>query len=133
MNKAYRSTPAFPAEAKESPPPTAHINQQPGSGMKISQPFQSMRINIVPTQSYLFLPETHPILIAIEIHCLFLGRHLGPRPQTAQPTPKQFQPVSNMHHRGRGASARAWNSIGRVSRGWIHGTPTTLITTDHEG
>ncbi len=37
--KADRSPPTFAAVAKEGSPSTAYINQHPGSGMKICQPF----------------------------------------------------------------------------------------------
>src|SRR5438309_3696416 len=118
--KANRSPPTVPAEAKEGSPPTAHVNQHPGSRMKTCQPFQGMRIHIVPSRSYLLPPETRPILIPVEIHRFFLGRHLGSRQKTALPTPKQFLPVSYVHHRGEGRSAWAWNSIRECAHSHDH-------------
>ena len=96
--KADRSPPTFLAVAKEGSPTTPNINQHPGSGMKICQPFQNMRIHIVPSHSHLFHSETPPILIPIEIQRFILRRHLGARQKTALPTPKQFLPVSHTHH-----------------------------------
>ncbi len=80
----------------------------------------SLHINVVPSSPYLLRPEMHPILIPIETHRFFLGRHLGSRQKTALSTPKQFLPVSNMHHRGRGTSAWAWNSIGECAQSHGH-------------
>src|SRR3989442_9159992 len=91
-----------------------------------------MRIHIVPSSPYLLHPEMHPILIPIETHRFFLGRHLGSRQKTTLSTPKQFLPVSNMHHRGRGTSAWAWKSIHRVSRDRHHRSTVTFIKTYHD-
>src|SRR5712691_1577285 len=131
--KADRSPPTFAAVAKEGSPSTAYVKQHTGSGMKVCQPVQSLHINVGPSSPYLLHPEMHPILIPIESHRFFLGRHLGSRQKTALSTPEQFLPVSNMHHRGRGTSAWAWKSIRRVSRDRNHRSPATFIKTHDEG
>src|SRR3989449_7976308 len=87
-----------------------------------------MRIHIVPSSPYLLHPEMHPILIPIETHRFFLGRHLGSRQKTALSTPKQFLPVSNMHHRGRGTSAWAWKSIGEGAHSHGHHARHTSLS-----
>src|SRR2546426_8255199 len=80
--KADRSPPTFAAVAKEGSPSTAYVYQHPGSRMKVCQPVQSMHINVGPSSPYLLHPETLPIIIPIEAHRFFLGRHLGDRKST---------------------------------------------------
>src|SRR5438128_11047074 len=118
--KADRAPPTFAAVAKEGSPSTTYVYQHTGSGMTVCQPAQSLHINVGPSSPYLLHPEMHPIIIPIETHRFFLGRHLGSRQKTALSTPKQFLPVSNMHHRGRGTSAWAWNSIGKCAQSHGH-------------
>src|SRR2546425_12881728 len=86
-----------------------------------------MHINIVPSQPYLFHPEMHPILIPVEIHRFFPGRHLDPRQKSALPTSQEFLAVSNMPHPGQRTASLAWARVRLVSGDRHHLSYLTVI------